>query len=206
MPGVGTLGTRAQILNAAERLFAKNGIAATSNTQVLERSKQRNQSALHYHFGSRTGLVDAIFDRHLDRIEAARWDVLTDLDAADSVTTTDVVRALVEPVAECLRTTSGRNYLQLVPEVMRGHNIVARSVKGRPAMREVVARLDAQLGHLSPPLRSERIACSLVVLTDVLAARARQHRVRSKAKSLNHELFVENLVLMVTGALESPSP
>ena len=54
--------TRTGLLLAAERLFALQGVAATTIRQINAAAGQRNQSAIHYHFGSRDGILDAIMD------------------------------------------------------------------------------------------------------------------------------------------------
>ncbi|WP_088625812.1 helix-turn-helix domain-containing protein [Oceanicola sp. 22II-s10i] len=52
--------TKMGLLLAAERLFATNGIAATTIRQINTEAGQKNSSAIHYHFGSRDAILDAI--------------------------------------------------------------------------------------------------------------------------------------------------
>jgi len=52
--------TKMELLLAAERLFAKQGIAATTIRQINLEAGQKNSSAIHYHFGSRDAILDAI--------------------------------------------------------------------------------------------------------------------------------------------------
>ena len=64
--------TRELMLDAAERLFAEKGIDATTVSEVHRIAGQSNKSAVHYHFGSREGLVQAVVARHHEVQEARR--------------------------------------------------------------------------------------------------------------------------------------
>lgn len=113
--------SRLALILAAERLFAENGIEGVSLRQINEAAGQRNASATHYHFGSRDGLVSAVFEyrmgfinaRRLARMETlAREAKLGDLRALTSV--------LVWPLAEELRPRpEGNFYLRFLERAHR---------------------------------------------------------------------------------------
>ena len=56
--------TRERILDAAEALFAERGFAMTPLRQVTRRANA-NIAAVNYHFGSKEGLLQAVFERRL---------------------------------------------------------------------------------------------------------------------------------------------
>ena len=58
---------RQAILDAAEALFAENGIAATSVRSILA-AAGANVAAVHYHFGSKEKLVEGVFRRRAEKI------------------------------------------------------------------------------------------------------------------------------------------
>jgi len=58
---------RQAILDAAEALFAENGIAATSVRSILA-AAGANVAAVHYHFGSKENLVEEVFRRRAEKI------------------------------------------------------------------------------------------------------------------------------------------
>ena len=64
--------SRERMVRAAERLFAERGINAVSMREVAAAAGQLNNSAVRYHFGSRDGLVDAIFRYRMSRIDERR--------------------------------------------------------------------------------------------------------------------------------------
>lgn len=59
-------GTPARILDAAERVFAEHGYAGTSTREIARRANVPF-GALHYHWGSKRLLWDAVFRRLADR-------------------------------------------------------------------------------------------------------------------------------------------
>ncbi|MBT3342911.1 MAG: TetR/AcrR family transcriptional regulator [Gemmatimonadetes bacterium] len=67
--------TRERILDATERLFAEKGQARTSLRQITA-AAEVNLAAVHYHFGSKQGLVEAVYDRHLGPMNRDRLRLL----------------------------------------------------------------------------------------------------------------------------------
>jgi AcrR family transcriptional regulator len=71
--------TRQQLLLAALRLFAENGIHAVSLRSINQAAGARNSGAVHYHFENKTGLLLALVDDLMDRIAAYRGNSLREL-------------------------------------------------------------------------------------------------------------------------------
>ena len=63
--------TRKRILDTAERLFGERGVAAVS-LRDINRSAGISQGVLHYHFGGRDALIEAILQRWLPGVNAER--------------------------------------------------------------------------------------------------------------------------------------
>ena len=63
--------TKDKILDTAERLFAHQGYGATSLRQVIAEAKV-NLAAIHYHFGTKDELLDAVVVRKVAPVNAAR--------------------------------------------------------------------------------------------------------------------------------------
>ena len=59
---------RDAILLAAERLLAEYGMHGASLRQISEAAGQKNTSAIHYHFGSREQLIEAVFIHRMEGI------------------------------------------------------------------------------------------------------------------------------------------
>ena len=78
---VDATGTRAKLLRAGERLFAEHGIHGAQMRDIVRAAGQANDSAVHYHFGSRDGLLAAICAQHIDAMEPERQRRIADQDA-----------------------------------------------------------------------------------------------------------------------------
>lgn len=72
------LATKARILDAAERLFADKGFDATS-LRMITAEAAVNLAAVNYHFGSKAGLLEAVFRRRVEPLNLERLRLLTEL-------------------------------------------------------------------------------------------------------------------------------
>jgi AcrR family transcriptional regulator len=93
--GNGRASTRELILDTAERLFAEQGIFATSNRRIAEAAGQGNNWVAGYHFGSKADLVRAITRRFTAEAERSRAQLLAGLD--DSAGLAELLGCLVRP-------------------------------------------------------------------------------------------------------------
>ncbi|MEE8154343.1 MAG: TetR/AcrR family transcriptional regulator [Phycisphaerales bacterium] len=95
-----TAETKQKILDAAERLFAEHGYAATSMRQLVNKAGV-NLAAVHYHFQSKQELFIAVVERRLRPLNEQRMQLLNELEeAADGKppTVERLVAALIEPI------------------------------------------------------------------------------------------------------------
>jgi AcrR family transcriptional regulator len=95
--------TSIQLLLTAERLFAREGIAAVSTRRIAQEANQRNVSALQYHFGSIDNLIDALLSMRLETINRRRQELLDELRERQRDTELHgLLEALVLPLVEQL--------------------------------------------------------------------------------------------------------
>lgn len=73
--------TRARLIEVAERLFAERGVNGVSLREIGAEADQRNTGAVRYHFGSKAGLIDAVFRHRMEPINERREALLARLDA-----------------------------------------------------------------------------------------------------------------------------
>jgi AcrR family transcriptional regulator len=94
-----TPSTKESILNAAERLFAERGYDATSLRAVTKQAGA-NLAAVNYHFGSKLGLFQAVFERRVGAINRERLELLDRLEAdptGERLRAVDVLHAFLAP-------------------------------------------------------------------------------------------------------------
>ena len=63
--------TKERLLDAAEEIFAREGYRAASLRVITTRAAV-NLAAVNYHYGSKRGLVEAVFARRLQAMNLAR--------------------------------------------------------------------------------------------------------------------------------------
>tara|TARA_B100001971_G_scaffold54919_2_gene50038 strand:- start:243 stop:884 length:642 start_codon:yes stop_codon:yes gene_type:complete len=97
--------TKTVILDAAEQLFAVQGPNATSLRQVIAKAKV-NLAAIHYHFGSKESLMQAVLSRRLVPLNAERLALLETYEhksGKGAVSLPKVLEALVGPALRLSR-------------------------------------------------------------------------------------------------------
>jgi AcrR family transcriptional regulator len=72
--------TKERILDTAEQLFGEQGYSATSLRQVIGKAEV-NLAAVHYHFGSKEDLLDALVLRKAEPVNRKRLELLDHLEA-----------------------------------------------------------------------------------------------------------------------------
>jgi AcrR family transcriptional regulator len=86
--------TKAQLLDVAEQLFLAHGLGVS--VRDITDAAGQNGAAIHYHFGSRDGLIGSVIARRAGDLAARRRAALDTLRRApEPPTIRDVIRALV---------------------------------------------------------------------------------------------------------------
>jgi AcrR family transcriptional regulator len=89
------------MIEVAERLYAERGINGVSLREIGAAAGQRNTAAARYHFGTKQGLVDAVFEHRMVPINARRLALLDELDAEGrGHDLTGLAEAFLFPLAE----------------------------------------------------------------------------------------------------------
>lgn len=204
--------TKKRLFDAAEHLFAQNGIQGTRIREINELAGQRNPSALHYHFGSRTGLVEAIlrrFQLDVDAQSAQRLDELAG--TGRQITMSDIIDSVVQPLVRTLEDQSGRDCVRIIPQMLPALSRNLRQGKVDPITPHtlrIFELLDDRMVDLKIPegLRRERLVAYGVVMTGLLAERA--HHLESDDEALlDDRAFARHLVDVLVAFLTSaPGP
>jgi AcrR family transcriptional regulator len=108
------------ILDAAEGLFARHGFYGVTTRQVAAEAGV-DTALIHYYFGAKRELFDAVFLRRAEVVNQERIDSMTAYEAAHQgrMTPEGVIRAFIDPLIE--RSLTGgqgwKNYFALVAQV-----------------------------------------------------------------------------------------
>ncbi|WP_433754795.1 TetR family transcriptional regulator [Nocardia sp. CA-135398] len=194
---------RAALLDAGERLIAERGVDVPLR-DIAAAAGQRNNSAVHYYFDSRGGLLEAIVDRRMNWLEDRRMGLLARYETegtAHQIRT--LVAMLAAPILELICTAQVTHYGRFL-EVVRAHPVIAdaRRLAGadRAAVRIIATRLDAALPQLPPRRRRQRLETMTTVMFALIAdyERALEAGVRTADPGGDTAEIIDMIVAMLT--------
>ncbi|MFE6159710.1 TetR family transcriptional regulator [Streptomyces sp. NPDC056486] len=196
--------TREKLIRAGEEVFAAQGVHGAQLRDIVRLAGQSNPSAVQYHFGSRSGLLDAVMAERQTRTEK----VLT----AELSRAPDGLRgllcALVAAEATELRTERGRRCLRISAQL--SHESGVRTRTPHPTIDgtvywDLIGRVEDCLTALPEPLRLERLDLALSLVGAAMADRARQY-LAGTTPLTGEDLFLADLVETTTALLRAPAP
>ena len=203
--------TKNTILDAAELLMAEHGINGVSLRAILAEA-EANSAALHYHFGSREAVVEAILARRGRAITLRRREMLDELDARDYAPNVyDLVNAVVDPMIETLQTQgeSGRRFLRFIARLQSDRSGIHHTLEERhfPDVLERVAKMLAQAcPHLEEAERKRR---AMMMVDTMLQSLANADAMTKEWRSDDHEdalmEHAESLKSFLAGGLSAPA-
>jgi len=199
--------TRGALVEAATRTFAADGAFTASLVEITRRAGQRNRGAVHYHFGSRDGLLVAVLEQHTAFLAAREGELLADARTTPTGEVAAVLEAIVRPAVELAETgPSGRDYLVIVGQLVEEYDRLDPAVSealhhtGGYAVYELLA---TRLPAMDDALLNERVALFTGFILRTVADRARQATTPGRAQ-LPTERFVRNLVAMAAAMATAP--
>ncbi|TMK61692.1 MAG: TetR/AcrR family transcriptional regulator [Actinobacteria bacterium] len=168
--------TAERLLDVGEELFAVHGIDAVS-TRTITAAAGANSAALHYHFGSKEGLVEAILRRRMTALHARRQQLLDEIDDAARVDPRRVVEAIVRPLAEFVTDggEAGRLYIRFLARLFfdRSSLLLDLAHESFPADERIAVLMQRALAPLPASLVGLRLSFAVDAHLAVLAALSR---------------------------------
>ncbi|HEX4492406.1 MAG TPA: TetR family transcriptional regulator [Acidimicrobiia bacterium] len=202
--------TREKLVDEAARAFAKHGVYGASLIDITRRAGQRNRGALHYHFGSRAGVLAAVLERHAGFLAQREGELLKIALTRPKRDVKSVVEAIVRPAAELAESGwRGRCYLvilaELIEEDPENLDPEVSAALARTGGYEVYALLASRMADVSPAVQAERFAVATAFILRAAADRARAlgRRGRRGRPQLDQAEFVDNLVAMVAAGMSA---
>jgi AcrR family transcriptional regulator len=197
--------TRKRILKSAERLFAKSGIDAVSIRDITDAAGV-NTAAIHYHFGSKSGLVEALLARWAGELVERRGRMLDRIEAQPKVHLRDVVDVLVWPMIELGGARrGGGGYVGFLAAVMNHPEYIPlMNELYEPDISRTLALLEQVTPHLSNDVRMLRWAIAKdTVNRTVSVATSPVHLWLKHYAPHAGDSLGERLVDFLTGAFEA---
>src|SRR5712692_10580188 len=156
--------TQGKILDAAEALFMEHGFEATSLRQITTAANV-NLAAVHYHFGSKEDLFEAVLTRRLDPMNQERLALLTRFEhesAPKPLSCEKILAAMFIPALKLARDPErgGKNFLRLLGRAYADPAPFIRHLLS-DQYAVVIARFKAAFGRALPQLPKKELVWRL---------------------------------------------
>jgi AcrR family transcriptional regulator len=189
----------------AERLFAIHGIDGVSLRQIAAEAGSANNSAVRYHFGTKAGLITAIFEHRLPQIIGERRLLVGRCTPGD-------VRSRLEaqmlPLLAMAESPDNR-YVSFVEQLQRqvgravADDLPELPTTGQESNDTFHNDMRDLIDGLPEPLRTLRINQAQVFCLH--AAADRERAIAAGTTTVAFDLFVDALLDGVTGHLTAPA-
>ena len=163
---------RTRLILAGEVVFAEAGMHGASLREIASKANQGNHFAVQYHFGTREGLVDAIFDYRMTQMEQSRGRMLAAAEAAgrlkDARTLIDVV---LLPQLDLQDADGNHSYARFLSQFLldnRSTKFGDFAAKLPPNLERSLDLLRARLDYLPAAVAQRRLVSASLMFLNIL--------------------------------------
>ncbi|HZP67676.1 MAG TPA: TetR/AcrR family transcriptional regulator [Rudaea sp.] len=197
--------TKQRILDSAEALFARHGFAGASLRQVTA-SANVNLAAVNYHFGSKENLINEVFRRRLDELNAQRLAALEAAEARPECRLEDILDAFVRPaLALSQDQKGGSGFVRVLARAYAEHNEQLRKFlhdNYGPALK----RFAAAFARFLPQLDKQELYWRLDIVSGALTyamADFGMIKRRGVSEQQHRDLTAEHLIKFAAAGLKA---
>ncbi len=204
--------TASRIIDAAQRLFIRNGTEATS-LRAVTREAGVNVAAIHYYFGSRDELLRSVLDRIIKPLNARRLALLNQSLAAHHgrpLPVEEILRAFLLPDLELIETLRDGG-VEIAHFAARSYAAPSPTLKPliEDQFSEWSTRFMAELARALPRVDREelvfRFRCIIGAIVRLLGA-ATPRGVEGVLDTTGILPTLERLVAFIAPGLAAPPP
>ena len=202
--------SRELILDTAERLFAEQGLDAVS-LRAINAEAGLSPAALHYHFRTREGLVQAILERRM-RPWSETEQLFFELEAQAQPSVRDVIACFIDSPAKVIleHGEGGRRYMQLVAHIyLVQHPIIEQLLIDR--FQLTARRIFCLICKALPdhPVELLKMRHAVVVQSGLQALAnmeqlSQPYQLKSPPPPLKPEQFIEQLIDFLAAGVAAP--
>ncbi|MGN2251847.1 TetR/AcrR family transcriptional regulator [Frateuria sp. GZRe12] len=198
--------TKERILCAAEVLFAQRGFDGASLRQ-LTAAAGVNLAAVNYHFGSKDKLVEEVFRRRLDTLNAHRLAALAKVADEPDTTLEDVLDAFIRPALALSGDGSGSLFMRVLARAFAEHDDHLRQFMSEN-YGHVMRQFTAEFARLLPGLSREelywRIDLVTGALTHAMSGFGMIQRKGGVSEAAHREQTIAHLIRFASAGLSHP--
>ncbi len=194
--------TKEKLLDTAEELFSSQGFAATSLRQIIAAART-NLAAIHYHFGSKEELLDAIVMRKADPVNQERLRLLDEAEAGGAPVVEEVLEAFLLPIAAAARKSPG--FVKLMGRIQaEGLLLPVIQRNFQPVLTRFLGALRKALPNLEDEEFSSRVHFMIGATAHTMCGSPDFANLLPDSGEIQQRL--ERLVRFLSGGFRAPAP
>ena len=199
--------TQQALMRAVEQIAAQKGLENISIREILAAAKQKNESALQYHFKNLSGLLAAVrIDRAREIVEARKLQIDKLTQTSPALTLRQICEIMVMPPFRLAKASpSFRNYIKAFSHEMAYMDESSRKKFFRQRMghssNALLELLKGAIPHLDEQLFDIRIQHALKFTSTAMSSHA---QMPGAFRGKSTEIFIQTLIDSLEGLLSAP--
>ncbi len=201
-------GTREKLLLTALHLYATDGLAAVSLRRISAEAGSRNSAAMHYHFSSKLGVIEALVVMIAEELET----ISHNLDEPDSRNTDlrGALRNTLRPLAELPQVQPwGADAIRFMSRLISENSAELAQVVNtvyEPFWTRVDEQLAERLPDIPDDLRRLRLMLmSVNVIHGMAEVASLSHTPLGDLSHMDNSTLLDHLVDFLIGGLKAPT-
>lgn len=204
-----------KLISSAERLFGQHGIDNVSLRQIVTAAGQANNYAVQHHFGSKEGLIEAIFRLRMVVLDAARGEMLEAIKTANNASTEKIITAIMLPILEAFDEKERHLFADFMFQLFHRDKMNSSSIVSgeapiytefAPAVNELNTLLRQQLKHLPAGVFNTRYRLAAEMFLSGLIERKRMGDNRKGHSYPNPKIFWQDMLSLAVAVFTAPYP
>lgn len=201
--------TRNQIKAAAQMLFARHGVDAVTVQQIVDAGGQRNNAALHYHFGSKEELIRQMVVDGATVLDGRRREMLDEIEARGGPKSIrEVLLVLVMPVIELGEDERWHGYIRFTTNLQASDPKALRDALNGRWNASYVACFNylKTMLRLPAPIVEQRLSIFAIYANAILSAHeaAVESRNTKSSRLWGQPFTIENILDTLEATLTCP--
>lgn len=199
--------SRTRIILAAEILFAREGIDGVSLRRIAAVAGQKNHHAVQYHFGTRDGLVQAIFDYRMEQMDERRLTMFAEAERDGRIGDPRIiVEVILLPQIALIDRFGDHSYANFLCQyLLRNSDAEFGRFGGNlpPGLQRALTMLRQRLDFLSDSAAQRRLITVCFMFLNLLAVYTRD--LESGRASEDFDEALEDTIRQIVAALFLPA-
>ena len=201
--------TRNQIKAAAQMLFARRGVDGVTLQEIVNAAGQRNNAALHYHFGSKEELIRQMVVDGATVLDKRRREMLDEIEARGGPKSIRAVMlVLMMPVIELGEDERWRGYVRFTSNLQASDPKTLRAALNDRWNSGYVACFDylKQMLPLPPAIIEQRLSMFAIYANSILSSHeaALESRNTKNSRLWGQPFTIENMLDTLEATLTCP--